>query len=42
MKPDSRDEAVAVMTLVMLALIFLVLIGAGTAAFLSFGDRAGM
>lgn len=42
MKPDSRDDAVAIMVLFVLALIFLALIGGGAAAFLRYSEHSGM
>ena len=42
MKPDSRDDAAALMVVFVMFLIVVGLIGAGAAAFFSYGDRGGM
>jgi hypothetical protein len=41
MKPDERDDAAAIMVLVVVFIIIIGVLGAGVAAFVSYADRAG-
>jgi hypothetical protein len=40
-KPDDRDDAAALMVVAVMVLIVIGMIGAGIAAFVSYGDAAG-
>jgi len=42
MKPDERDDAAAIMVLVVVFILIIGLIGAGVAAFVSYSDAARM